>query len=210
MGSRQVAAADVWDSEGDCAHRQHELGPARVILEKGCAVVNFAPEHCPCVLCLVVLWRVACSVSASTLPTGDLHCFSREQCEWEQGARIPRPETRHRKPPRATRLRPMACKVPVGPMGPFTTCLISSIVTQRCRLIFGRTFIQCIMLRPSPTAIFLRTLPGARSASPCAAAIDCAQAFSMPHVKGTHGRSVAAKQMRGTREATGPRAAPWQ
>jgi hypothetical protein len=105
VGSRQVAAADVWDSDGDCAHRQHELGPARVILEKGCAVVNFAPEHCPCVLCLVVLWRVACSVSASTLPTGDLHSFSREQCQWEQGARIPRqravppkPETRNPKP----------------------------------------------------------------------------------------------------------------
>mmetsp|Transcript_18448 Transcript_18448/g.29431 ORF Transcript_18448/g.29431 Transcript_18448/m.29431 type:complete len:200 (+) Transcript_18448:293-892(+) len=47
--------------------------------------------------------------------------------------------------------------------------LISAIVTQRCRLIIGLWLIQCIILRPSPTAIFFRTLPGAMlSLSPVA------------------------------------------
>jgi hypothetical protein len=96
---------------------------------------------------------------------------------------------------------------------PLATCLISSMVTQRCRLIFGRTFIQCIMLRPSPTAIFLRTLPGARSVSSCAAAIDCAKAPSKPVSRRRAERSARAGiGTAGTRrpslaqEPTGPRA----
>jgi len=44
----------------DRLEKYDDVGSARVILEKGCAVVNFASEHCPCVLCRVVLWRVAC------------------------------------------------------------------------------------------------------------------------------------------------------